>query len=56
MCMYVCIRDGPHPARAPRLSLIYRASPFSMNPLLIPHFELNVGLCLWGRHNSYLVP
>jgi hypothetical protein len=27
-----------------------------INPLLILHLEWSVGLCLWGRHSSHLVP
>jgi hypothetical protein len=55
VCMYVCKKCGPHPSPAPRPSLIYCASPL-INPLSIPHFEWSVGLCLWGRHKSHLVP
>jgi hypothetical protein len=28
LCMYVCIRGGPHPAPAPQPSLIYCVSSF----------------------------
>jgi hypothetical protein len=41
-------RCGPHLDPAPRPSFIYCASPFLVNPLLIPHFEWNIGLCSWG--------
>jgi hypothetical protein len=44
-----------HLAPAPRPSLIYCASPLT-SPLLIPHFEWNVGLYLCGHHKSHLVP
>jgi hypothetical protein len=30
--------------------------PFLINPLLIPHFEWSVGLCILGHHSSHLVP
>jgi hypothetical protein len=30
--------------------------PLLINPLLTLHFEWNVELCLWGHHNSHLVP
>jgi hypothetical protein len=30
--------------------------PLFINPLLILHLEWSVGLCLWGRHSSDLVP
>jgi hypothetical protein len=30
--------------------------PLLINHLLILHFEWNIGLCLWERHNSHLVP
>jgi hypothetical protein len=43
--IYICMRGGPHAAPAPRPSLIYCASPL-FSPLLIPHFEWNVGLYL----------
>jgi hypothetical protein len=55
VCMYVCIMGGPHLAPALRPSLICCVSPFSVNPLLISHFKLNLGLCLGGCHNSHLV-
>jgi hypothetical protein len=38
-----------------RPSVIYCTSLW-INPLLIPHFEWNVGLYLWRRHNGHLVP
>jgi hypothetical protein len=44
------------PALVLWLSMIYCASPFLFSPLSILHFEWNAGLCLWGRHNSHLVP
>jgi hypothetical protein len=40
----LCVRGGPHPAPASRSSLIHCASPFLINPLLIPHFELSFTL------------
>jgi hypothetical protein len=43
-------------ALVPRPSMIYCASSFLVNTLLILHFEWNIGLCLWGRHNSHVVP
>jgi hypothetical protein len=56
LCTYVCIRGGPwNPALASRPSMIYCASPL-INPLLILHFEWNVELYLWRRHNSHLIP
>jgi hypothetical protein len=30
--------------------------PFLINPLLIPHLEWSVGLCLRGRHSSHSIP
>jgi hypothetical protein len=58
MYSYVCIYVrgvGLVRPSAPRPSLIYCASPL-ISPLLIPHFEWNVGLYLRGRHKSHLAP
>jgi hypothetical protein len=30
--------------------------PRLMNPLLVPHLEWRVWLCIWWRHSSHLVP
>jgi hypothetical protein len=55
ICMYVCIRVGPE------IRPLHRDLQWSIvlhiliNPLLILHFEWNVGLYLWGHHNSHLV-
>jgi hypothetical protein len=29
--------------------------PLLISPLLIPHLDWSVGLCIWGRHTSHLV-
>jgi hypothetical protein len=54
VCMYIWGVALIWPS-ALRPSLIYCASPL-ISPLWIPHFEWNVGLCLWGHHKSHLVP
>jgi hypothetical protein len=53
--LYVCTSGGPHPAPAPRPSQVYCASPL-ISPLSILRFEWNLGLCLWGRRSSHLIP
>jgi hypothetical protein len=44
------------PALGLRPSMIYCALNFLSNTLSVLHVDWNVGLCLWGRHNSHLVP
>jgi hypothetical protein len=54
VCMYESKRCGSHPAPEQRPSLIFCASPL-ISFLWIPHSEWNIGLYLWGRHESHLV-
>jgi hypothetical protein len=54
---YVCMYSG-----AGRIWPLHRDHHWSIvphfwiNTLSIPHFERTAGRCLWGRHNSHLVP
>jgi hypothetical protein len=56
VCMYVCIRGGPEIRPLHRDLQWSIVLPLLINFLLILHFEWNVGLYLWGRHNGHLVP
>jgi hypothetical protein len=53
--IYIYIRGGPE-IRLHRDLHWSIVLPLLINPLLILHSEWNVGLYLWGRHNSHLVP
>jgi hypothetical protein len=55
VCMYI-IRGGPEIRPLHRDLQWTIVLPILINPLLILHFEWNVGLYLWGHHNSHFVP
>jgi hypothetical protein len=54
--MYVCVRGGTKIQPLHRDLQWSIVLPLLINPLLIPHLELSVGLCIWGRHSRHLVP
>jgi hypothetical protein len=57
VCIYVYMYKG----WAIKIQLLHRdfqwsiVLPLLINPLLIPHLEWSVGLCIWDSHSSHLV-
>jgi hypothetical protein len=55
---YVCMYKGWAIKSSPCTATLQWSIvlPLLITPLLIPHPEWSVGLCIWARHRSHLVP